>query len=184
MLLEFISPKAGHFKTVFNWGESIPWSHPAVRLWRGLRSCFSYLVPGQCSPRVLQNCSPGGAWRPARRTVCVPTHIAQVCSSVLSSTVDVNMCICWRMALRLLWCRIEVFYLFFSFFLDPIWILVVAPVTLFLFVFLIFLYWHMKKNPCKRKSITLPKSLVIYLIIYLIMHANIDLNLLWQSLWY
>ncbi|XP_005361026.1 interferon gamma receptor 1 isoform X2 [Microtus ochrogaster] len=43
---------------------------------------------------------------------------------------------------------------------DSIWILVVATLTLFLIVILVFAYWQMKKNPCKRKSITLPKSLL------------------------
>ncbi|XP_041510236.1 interferon gamma receptor 1 [Microtus oregoni] len=43
---------------------------------------------------------------------------------------------------------------------DSIWILVVAPLTLFVIVILVFAYWQMKKNPCKRKSITLPKSLL------------------------
>lgn len=63
-------------------------------------------------------------------------------------------------------------------FLDSIWILVVVPIIVFLVAALVFAYWHIKKNPLKRKSIMLPKSLVIYLIIYLIVHPNINLNLL------
>ncbi|XP_055455428.1 interferon gamma receptor 1 [Psammomys obesus] len=43
---------------------------------------------------------------------------------------------------------------------DSIWILVVAPFIVFIIVILVFVYWHNKKNPCKRKSIMLPKSLL------------------------
>ncbi|CAH6778107.1 interferon gamma receptor 1 [Phodopus roborovskii] len=43
---------------------------------------------------------------------------------------------------------------------DSIWILIVVPFILFLMIILVFAYWHIKKNPFKRKSITLPKSLL------------------------
>ncbi|XP_028638438.1 interferon gamma receptor 1 [Grammomys surdaster] len=43
---------------------------------------------------------------------------------------------------------------------DSIWILVVAPLTVFTVVILAFACWYIKKNPFKRKSIMLPKSLL------------------------
>ncbi|XP_036025170.1 interferon gamma receptor 1 [Onychomys torridus] len=43
---------------------------------------------------------------------------------------------------------------------DSIWILVVVPFIVFLGAVLVFAYWHIKKNPFKRKSIILPKSLL------------------------
>uniref|UniRef100_A0A8C2MWH5 Interferon gamma receptor 1 n=1 Tax=Cricetulus griseus TaxID=10029 RepID=A0A8C2MWH5_CRIGR len=43
---------------------------------------------------------------------------------------------------------------------DSIWILIVVPLILFLMVIMVFAFWHIKKNPFKRKSITLPKSLL------------------------
>nr|BAE29616.1 unnamed protein product [Mus musculus]BAE30935.1 unnamed protein product [Mus musculus]BAE31172.1 unnamed protein product [Mus musculus]BAE31709.1 unnamed protein product [Mus musculus] len=43
---------------------------------------------------------------------------------------------------------------------DSIWILVVAPLTVFTVVILVFAYWYTKKNSFKRKSIMLPKSLL------------------------
>ncbi|CAO2628363.1 Interferon gamma receptor 1, partial [Lemmus lemmus] len=43
---------------------------------------------------------------------------------------------------------------------DSIWILIVTPLVLFLIITLVFAYWHIKKNPHKRKSIMLPKSLL------------------------
>lgn len=43
---------------------------------------------------------------------------------------------------------------------DSMWILVVAPLILFTIVILVFAYWYIKKNPFKRKSIMLPKSLL------------------------
>lgn len=49
---------------------------------------------------------------------------------------------------------------FLFFFLDSVWILIVAPLLLFLTVIVVFAYWHIKKNPFKRKSVMLPKSLV------------------------
>ncbi|KAL6039239.1 hypothetical protein STEG23_024132 [Scotinomys teguina] len=43
---------------------------------------------------------------------------------------------------------------------DSIWILVVLPFIFFLVAALAFAYWYIKKNPFKRKSIILPKSLL------------------------
>lgn len=43
---------------------------------------------------------------------------------------------------------------------DSVWILIVAPLLLFLTVIVVFAYWHIKKNPFKRKSVMLPKSLL------------------------
>lgn len=52
----------------------------------------------------------------------------------------------------------------FSLLLDSVWIPVVATVLLFLVLALVFLCCNVKKmNPCKRKNIMLPKSLVMYL---------------------
>jgi hypothetical protein len=58
---------------------------------------------------------------------------------------------------------------------------VVAPLTVFTVVILVFAYWYTKKNSFKRKSIMLPKSLVMHLTIYLIIDANVSIQPLLTS---
>ncbi|XP_051020089.1 interferon gamma receptor 1 [Acomys russatus] len=43
---------------------------------------------------------------------------------------------------------------------DPVWIMIVVPVSLFIICILAVTCWYIKKNPSKRKSIMLPKSLL------------------------
>lgn len=60
----------------------------------------------------------------------------------------------------------------FLLFLDSIWILLVALLLFLTVAILALACCYIKKNPFKRKSIMLPKSLVMHLIVYLIIDAS------------
>lgn len=60
----------------------------------------------------------------------------------------------------------------FLLFLESIWILLVAPLLFLTIVVPALVCCYIKKNPSKRKSIMLPKSLVMHLIVYLIIDAS------------